>query len=334
MDRNILIDGDNLLHRAQAVYVSNRPPEDQYVSRSGYPTGLIFGVLDMLSDWLSSMSNPSRLVFFLDGRPSRRLSVDPTYKQEDRDKDAGRPWKSPCATTLSDGVAVEDQISLLVHILKLLGFDICHHPDEEADDLIASYVRSRISDVNVIVSSDKDMYQLLSWDDKVVLYRPGVSGNRFFDSERATSHMMERYKVLVPPANVRMFKALTGDPSDGITGVPRLRKKVAAPLCHHTSVESLYATGLPGFSKIEKKNASDLVDRIKLNYEIIGLVDSIDVDACRTSRTPDFDLAAKIIRDDLSIRTIFPHSFMTTKPGVMRVSPPMSDDIPEWARDI
>jgi 5'-3' exonuclease len=326
MDRNVLVDGDNLLHRAQAVYVDSKPPHEQFTSSSGYPTGLVFGALDMLSDWVSSMANPTRFSLFLDGRPLRRLGVDPTYKQ-DEEKEKGRPWKQPCPITLSDGYTAPDQLSLLVHILKLLGFGVYWHPDEEADDLIASYVRSRISDVNIVVSSDKDFYQLLSWDDKIVLYRPGVAGNRFFDSEQAELHMMKLYKVRVPPANVRMFKALTGDSSDKIVGVPFLRKKVAAPLCHHTSVDDLYATGLPGFSKAEKQKAVDLADRIRKNYEIIGLVDSVDIESCFTPAATDFAAANRILKQDLSIKSIFTHAFSVTSPGRIRTSSPDLDPI-------
>ncbi|HEY8095169.1 MAG TPA: hypothetical protein VIE65_03635 [Methylobacter sp.] len=334
MERNVLIDGDNLLHRAQAVYLTNRLPEEQFVSASGYPTGVIFGVLDMLSDWIPSISNPSRFIFFLDGKPTRRLSIDPTYKQEDGNKASGRSWKIHNDIVLSDGFIAHNPLEVLVHILKLFGMDICQHNEEEADDLIASFVRAHTEDVNVIISSDKDLYQLLSIDEKIVLYRPGVSGNRFFDSERAIEHMMKLYNVCVPPANVRMFKALTGDPSDGIVGISRLRKKVAAPLCHHQNVEALYSTGLPGFSKIEKKNAIESMNRIKINFDLIGLIDTINTDACTISNIVNHLLAQQILRDDLSIRTIMSHVFQTVKPGSIRTSDAGFDLIPEFLRDL
>ena len=75
LERNVLIDGNNLLHRSFAVFVKGKSPHEEMTSSSGYPTGLIYGIFSMLSDWVSEISNPTRVVFFLDGRPTRKLSL-------------------------------------------------------------------------------------------------------------------------------------------------------------------------------------------------------------------------------------------------------------------
>jgi 5'-3' exonuclease len=315
MDKNILIDGNNLLHRAHAIFVKARD-EDPFISKTGYPTGLIYGCLSMLSDWLPAIANPTRALFFLDGVPKRRRDLDPTYKVKE---DTEEIWMTNAPFKLLDGFEAVGETEIIAHILQLFGVDSIYDKFEEADDLIASYVKSCSGEIHVIMSSDKDFYQIVS--DTTILYRPGVEGNRFFDAERAEEHMYQLYKAKVPPASVRMFKALTGDSSDGIVGVPRLRKKVAAPLCGLPSVDAVYATGLPGFSKVEKEKAESLREKIRINFELTGLVQDIDVESMRQHLEPNPELALKILHNDFQIYGVDPQSFRFCAPGRVRVEP-------------
>lgn len=311
------------------MFVKDRD-QDPFVSPSGYPTGLIYGCLSMLSDWIQDVSNPSRLDVFMDGSPSRRLAFDPDYKK--RRDGSVRPWLEPRPLRLLDGFSASCELDVLTHVLGLLGADVYHGPGEEADDLIASYVASRPEDIHVIVSSDRDFYQLLAETDRVILYRPGTPGNRFFDAERAEEDMLRKHSVRIPPGSVRMFKALTGDSSDGIPGVPRLRKKVAAPLCSCRSVDELFATGLPGFSKAERERAEAMRGRIAVNHALIGLYRDIDVSALRRASSQDLDLAARILRDDLGILSVPVHVFRFG-PGRARYGDSYSL-LPDFLRDI
>lgn len=337
MDRNVLIDGNNVLHRAYAVFVKDRVGEDVMTSPGGYPTGLTYGFMSMISDWIQAISNPTRMAFFLDGVPRRRLAIDPDYKKKE---EHDRPGRIEAPLVLSDGYKARNELDVIIHLMSLLGADLYQHEDEEADDLVASYVRSHMDDMNVVISSDKDFYQMLSWGDRIILYRPGVKGNRFFDAERAEEDLVKKYKlekygVRLPPSSVRMFKTLTGDASDGIVGVPRLRKKVAAPLCHHLSVADLYATGFPGFSGAEKKRANELRERIEKNFELVGLHDDIDLSPIVRKAAPDFKMASRILRDDLGMHTVFAHSFKFGRTGKVRLSPSTSYDLlPDFLKGI
>jgi len=332
LERNVLVDGNNLIHRSHAVFVKDKAPEDAMCAPSGYPTGLIYGIFSMLSDWVSEVANPSRMVFFLDGRPVRKLALDPDYKR--KEKDNGRYRTEPRPIRLSDGFEASTEMDVVLHLLSLLGVDVYHHPEEEADDLIASHVRAHADAMSVIISSDTDFYQLLSWSDRVILFRPGTGADRFYDAERAEEHLMKRYKVRIPPTNVRMFKALTGDPSDGIPGIPRIRKKAVAPLCHHASVEDLYATGLPGLSDAERQKAESMRDRVRTNFELVGLDGSVDLAQALTEARPDFQAASRVLRDDLGITTVFPHSFKFSRAGRVRISAPTTDLLPDFLRDL
>jgi len=227
--------------------------------------------------------------------------MDPGYKAG---RDAHGIKMSPSddmpLMTLRDGRTVRGEMDLLSHIIRMLGFDVYHDPREEADDLIASFVHSRPGEVHIIVSSDKDFFQLV--DDRVVLYRPGHDG--FFDAERVGDHMEKLYKVRVLPSQIRMFKSLTGDSSDSIPGVPRIRKKLAAALCSHPDVSSLYASGLPGLSKAEREATVSLRDRVALNFDLVGLDSSLDVEACRRPGSEDVSAAKDLCREDLGMKSI------------------------------
>lgn len=283
----------------------------------------------MLQDWIGDLSNPTRLIFFMDGIPRRRLAIDRMYKYKEERPTA--PGKAEAVIKLSDGHEARNELEVIFRIAHHLGIDTYFGEGEEADDLICSFVKQNAEDVNIIISSDKDFYQLLGVYNTVVLYRPGVSGSRLFDAEKATENMEKLYKVRIAPNDILMFKALTGDPSDGIKGVPRLRKKLIASLCRYQTVDELFATGLPGFSKTEKKNTLELKDRIATNLQLIKLVDDLDVESFRSSAKEDFAAAQRILHDDLGIRAVTASSFQVTPKNSVRVSTPT---LPDWLSDI
>jgi len=327
MNRYVLVDGNNILHRANAIFVKNKL-DDPLINDNGYPTGLVYGVFSMLGDWISSVDNPTSMKFFLDGTPARRRVLDPEYKIKENPV---RLETEDCPITLSNEFEARNPVHIIIHILNLLGVDIYYSSEEEADDLIASFVKAHPNDIHIIMSSDMDFYQLLV-SPNVVIYRPGIKGNRFFDAERAEEHLFDKFKARIPPANVRMFKSLTGDSSDLIVGIPRLRKKVAAPLCSSKSVDEFYASKLPGFSKKEREKTLALRERIELNWELIGLVDDIDLSPLCTPSNPDFAMANKILQNDLGVFTVPAYLFQFGSSRV-RLSDPVKPNYP-WLGDI
>lgn len=331
-DRTVLVDGNNLLHRAHAVFVTNRS-DDPMVSPAGYPTGLVYGFLSMLSDWVSSISSPTGMFVFFDGVPRRRLAMDPGYKR--KEPGSVRPGSPPARITLCDGTVCENELEVMSHVLSLMGSDIYHDPDEEADDLIASYVRQHPSDVHIIISSDRDYYQLFAENDRLVIYRPGHAGGaRFFDADTAEADLVKKYDVPLRPSDVLMFKALTGDPSDKIPGVLRLRKRVAAPLCRHRTVEDLMATGLPGFSKEERRKTEEARDRIGLNLRLIALDSGVDLSGSRRAALDDVQTAGRVLREDLGIVHVSPSSFRFAGSRPRLGAPVAFNPLPDFLRDI
>lgn len=342
--RNILVDANNLLYRAYFAFSKDRQENEKNdLSKAPWePTtpdfvrrlpnaendeltvemdlGIVHGGLKILSSWIYDIQNPSRIVVFFDGLPARRTAMFPDYKKRDKDEakqcvhieGAGGP-----AAKLRDGTVVHGPVSVLAHVFRLLGCDVYHHPGEEADDLIATFVRREPEAVNVIMSSDKDFFQLVS--DRTVVYRPGPTKPRLHDAERVEECMERLYKVRIGPRQIRMFKALTGDSSDGIVGIRGLRKKVAAPLCQLSTVSEVYESGLPGLSKGEREKALASRDLVELNYKLVSFYDDLDLGPCLRPAAPDFALAAQVLREDLSLTDvdllpyrIGPHKIRTT----------------------
>jgi 5'-3' exonuclease len=217
---------------------------------------------------------------------------------------------------LPSGWIAADEVDVLLHILELLGVNVYADPGEEADDLIASFVKAHEDDVHVVVSSDKDFFQLLT-NPRVVQYRPGASGQRLVDAEAAEAYWATLNRGNHPPvpcAHVRMFKSLCGDASDTIVGVPRLRKRTAAAVAGYADVDCIAAAGWPGFSELEKQRAQELLDRLKLNWQLVGLIDTLPVEPLRRVE-PNAGLAAVVLKHlNICLDTTF------LVPGASRMS--------------
>ncbi len=314
--RHVIVDGNNLVQRAYFVYEESRMKDGLPLlsGPNGYPIGVIQGSLSFLCSWMYQMSNPTKVSVVFDGLPTRRRNMDPTYKANRGDSKHDLRLRSSDVVNhpvkLQDGFEAPGQLDVLAHVLQLLGCDVYHHADEEADDIIATLVKQEPQSIRIIVSDDKDFFQLLV-DPRVIQFRPGSKDTKFFDAELAGAHWAKLLKgkhPAVPCSQVRMFKTLCGDHSDGIVGVPLLRKKSAIQVCHFASIDEVYSSGFPGFNESEKKKALELRDRIQLNWELVGLKDDLDLSTCllpftKTAQT-DYQMAVGICQDQLLMNGI------------------------------
>ena len=185
------------------------PCPDHQPRRHPRPTG-VFGFFALLRAGIrDNLDQPPEIVAVFDGEGgvARRRAVDPSYK-------ISRPTGTPAA------------IKALADVKRGLG--ICGIPwielgDEEADDVIAALTTRSGSSHVVIMSGDKDYYQLLS--ERVrILNTARKAGQRLI----GPCEIPARYGVT--PQQWCDFRALTGDPSDGITGIGGIGPKTAARL--------------------------------------------------------------------------------------------------------
>lgn len=178
-------------------------------SSKGEPTHAVLGTVNMLQKVVGER-RPHMLAVAMDSKgPGFRREIDPRYK-------ATRPAPPP---DLSQQMARVEEI---VHAWDAACFS---KEGLEADDLIAAVTARAVREGLrvVIVSSDKDLMQLVHDDDDRVVMWDSMRDKVYGPTE-------VREKVAVRPSQVRDFLALTGDTSDNVPGVPGVGPKTAADL--------------------------------------------------------------------------------------------------------
>ena len=275
MSKLLLLDGNSLTYRAFFAV-----PEDM-ATRSGQPTGAVFGFTSMLINLVRDHRPDAIAVCFDRREPTFRHTAEPQYKAH----------RDETPSTLID------QMGLVRQVLESLNIAAVDCSGFEADDLLAtlaSQAEQRGDDV-VIVSGDRDVYQLVHDPRIRVLYnRRGVTDYALYDE----AGIAERTGV-TPDLYVQ-YAALRGDPSDNLPGVPGVGEKTAAKLLNkYGSVDALLSAAAEQTPKLAENLAAHS-DVVRRNVDLMTLrmdapieVTSADLrwdsfDAELTARTFEF----------------------------------------------
>lgn len=202
--RLVLVDGHGLAYRAYHAL----PPT--LATSSGEPTAVVFGFTSMLLEVLNDFE-PDYVIVCFDVGKSFRHELYEQYK-------AHRP------ETPDD---LRHQLERIRQLLAAFRIPIVVREGYEADDLIGTLAKQAIErELEVfVVTGDTDLLQLV--DDHVRVILPGrqrFGEYRLFDRQA----VLDRYGF--PPERLPEFKALVGDPSDNIPGVPGIGEKTATRL--------------------------------------------------------------------------------------------------------
>lgn len=203
-----IIDGMNLFVRSYSAF-----PQ---MSSHGYQMGGCIGFLKTLQR-LSREFQPSKIYVAWEGGGSqRRRKIYPEYKMNRKPDKLNRFYGDDIPDTDENK---QHQLVSLLAALKTVPVCQVYVSDCEGDDII-SYMccRPLRQKEKVIVSSDKDMYQLL--DESTKIY--SLHKKRFVTSQ----DVFEEYRV--KPHNFALAKSLCGDVSDNIPGIKGLGFKTAA----------------------------------------------------------------------------------------------------------
>ena len=216
MKKIILVDGNNLLFRS---YYATAYTGNMMKNSKGFPTNGLYGFINMMNRIIKEEEPQYILVAFDKGKTFRHDKYE-VYK-------AGRQ-AMPDELKLQFPVAKE-----LLGVMGIKYFEIDNY---EADDIIGTM--SKIVDeedefIATIVSSDKDLLQLISDEVTVKLLKSN-------DHIMMTPEVFrETYKV--DPIRMIDLKALMGDSSDNIPGVKGIGEKTAISLIEkYGSLENLY----------------------------------------------------------------------------------------------
>lgn len=170
-------------------------------------------------------------------------------------------------------------------IVKALNIPVIEVPTFEADDVIATIVRSPVrKGVKVVVlTGDKDLYQLV--DENTTL----VDSMR--DKEVTIETVFERFQV--GPSQVADVLALAGDTSDNVPGVPGIGEKTAGNLIKEFgSVENLLANIDKVSGAKRKENLTNFADQARLSLELVTVKDDVPLSLTPEEmvlETPDFE---------------------------------------------
>ena len=166
------------------------------------------------------------------------------------------------------------QFPLMREAVRAFGLEPIEKAGFEADDLIATYAdqaRDAGADV-LIISSDKDLMQLVS--DKVLVYdfESGAKGKPGYRPERK----IDRAGVIdyfgVPPEKVTDVQALVGDTSDNVPGVPGIGVKTAAQLIgEYGDLETLLARADEIKQPKRRELLTTYADQARLSKRLVTL---------------------------------------------------------------
>ena len=134
---------------------------------------------------------------------------------------------------------LRQQMPLLKQILHFMGYTIVEKEGYEADDILGtlSHAAAKIGVSCSIVTGDRDALQLV--DDLVTVLLPSTKAGQTETQIFTPDAIVEKYGM--PPRRLIDLKALMGDSSDNIPGVPGVGEKTALDLLHtYTSLDDLY----------------------------------------------------------------------------------------------
>ena len=279
--RLFLLDGHSLSYRAFFAL----PPS--LATTSGQVTNAVYGFTSMLIKLLAEERPDLIAVAFDVGRPTVRLDKYAEYK-------AGRP-ETPDE--------FRQQLGLIVEVLETLRIPVIGIEGHEADDAIATLaLRALAQGIEVvIVTADRDFFQLVRPGLTVMFNVKGISDIRRYDVEAVT----ERFGL--PPEKYLDYVALKGDASDNIPGVPGVGEKTATKLVQDFgSVEELMTRTDELKGKL-KESISAAGEQLALNKELAELNTDVDVDLEPDDAVMgEWDLeAVRRLFTSLEFRTLF-----------------------------
>ena len=236
----ILVDGSSYLFRAFHAM----PP---LTNAAGEPTGVIYGVVNMLRKLLVDVPTQHCVVVFDAKGKTFRHDMYSDYK-------ANRP-------SMPD--ELRSQIQPTHDLIRALGFTLIAIPGVEADDVIGTLAEqaSQLKMPTLISTADKDMAQLVNEHVSMINTMTGVT----MDPDGV------KQKFGVPPERIIDYLTLVGDTSDNVPGVPKVGPKTAVKwLDLYGDLDTIIARADEIKGKVGE-NLRGFLDQIELSRELVTI---------------------------------------------------------------
>ena len=257
----MLIDGPSLVYRGYFAL----PP---LTTSDGTLVNAAFGFLQIVLRGMQDVKPDYAIVSFDLGKPQFRFDAYPEYK-------AGRP-------SMPDDLRT--QFPIVRELVTMMGMPIHEVEGYEADDVIGSLSKeaTRAGVDTMMVSGDLDGLQLVDDHVRLLTTRMGVAATVIYDEAK----VMDRYGLR--PDQMLDYKALKGDTSDNIPGVPGVGEKTAISLLQEFgSLDGIYASLDQVKGKLRDRLAehrgSAFMSR-EIGRIVSDLPVSLDLEKARTGR--------------------------------------------------
>ncbi len=254
--RLYLIDGYALIYRAFFAMIS-RP----LMTSKGENTSAAFGLTRFLLKLLDEYQ-PDYLGVVMDSGDSERTEIYPEYK----------------ATREKMPDELRASLPRIRELVEAFRIPILELEDYEADDVIGTMARLAAEEgvETVIVSGDKDFYQLIS--DHVKLLNPGRGGQSNVDEEWVGPENASE-RLGVPPEHVRDYLALIGDSSDNIPGAKGIGPKTAVKLIdQYGGIDEILAHADEVSGKRAREALQEYRDEILLSKKLVTIMEELPVE--------------------------------------------------------
>lgn len=204
MKKMLLVDGNSMLFRAYYATVYGRPMS----TSNGIPTNAVFGFSNMLSKAVEIIQPDYLCVAFDSAKKNFRHELFPEYK--------GGRKETPEDLVVQFGIVRE-----FLDAYKIARFE---KEGIEADDIIGTLSFAHPECEIAILSSDRDLLQIIDPTTSVYLMKKGISELEKMDE----AALYEKYEIT--PSQIVDLKGLMGDASDNIPGIPSVGEKTAVKL--------------------------------------------------------------------------------------------------------
>ena len=253
MKKLILVDGNNLIFRS---YYATAYTGNLMKNSKGFPTNALFGFISMINKIIEEEKPEYMVVAFDKGK---------TFRHEKyKDYKAGR---------MSTPDELKLQMPIAKEMLTYLGITYLEIDNYEADDIIGTFAKKCDIEedfIGTIISSDKDLLQLISndVDIKLLKQKDYIRYNK--------ESFKEEYGI--DPINIIDLKALMGDSSDNIPGVKGIGEKTALKLLHeYKTLDGIYEN-IEKITGSTRKKLEEDKENAYNSYELATIYKDVPLD--------------------------------------------------------
>lgn len=251
MEKILLVDGNSLVFRAYFATMSQRMS-----TKEGQPTNAVYGFANMMTKALEIINPNYCLVAWDTGDKTFRHELFTEYKGTRKDVDESLISQFPLVRSYLDHFVIKR--------LEISGY--------EADDIIGS-LSQRFSDKKVVIlTSDRDMLQLINEHVSVLLMKKGIS-----EMEEVNLEVLKTSYGL-DPNQVIELKSLMGDSADNIPGIKGVGEKTAMKLLNdYQTLDGIYQH----VDELKGKLKEKIVEGQEIAYlskTLATIITNVDID--------------------------------------------------------